>query len=612
MPNFATDADIRRLKARGERPELISLSRRDEVPHGGATLCVRVYPTGEKSWVARFRRKSLPSLLAFGRFCQGEPDHMPLALARQIHTAFNQAVSAGAPTREELLRIVQDFRGSHGRVQSLVIAAESAVAAASQGAVALRQSAAEKDATALLQRVRYGHAEPVQRLQGDVGAPVAATSDPSKDPVAVGSGGPVGHNQEPSSVATPSPAATTLHLVPTRGSGATTVWAPTLKELFDQYLDALETRGSKTTVRDYKSAFKRHIEVPRPALAAKLAHEVTPEELADLIHEVFVRPSRQRGIEQVLAIEKADASQYDGRLENLGHDGVSKAKNQKREAERLRSMLSTAYNHHIQCKSDPTVKAEYRRPSAVKFNPLQHIKAIEGAIQARRRKLSALELGFLMLCLERVSTPAARAIQLLVWLGGQRLEQVLRAKREDVVDGCTALTLLDPKGNRPQAREHLLPLEGPARELIQAAVDHADSRKTLHLFTTSGRKVLSSDTVSELLLSIKLEMLTRGVITTDFDVRDIRRTFETFLASKKVDDKVRAHLFSHGIGGVQDEHYNLYEYFAEKQEALHTLHAYVHEAIDKARREMGHRLPQTIALKVNGTCKGLVGLGAED
>ena len=122
MPNFATDADIRRLKAKGERPELISLSRRDEVPHGGATLCVRVYPTGEKSWVARFRRKSLPSLLAFGRFCQGEPDHMPLALARQIHTAFNQAVSAGAPTREELLRIVQDFRGSHGRVQSLVTA----------------------------------------------------------------------------------------------------------------------------------------------------------------------------------------------------------------------------------------------------------------------------------------------------------------------------------------------------------------------------------------------------------------------------------------------------------------------------------------------------------
>lgn len=67
---------------------------------------------------------------------------------------------------------------------------------------------------------------------------------------------------------------------------------------------------------------------------------------------------------------------------------------------------------------------------------------------------------------------------------------------------------------------------------------------TPYLFTTSGRKVLS----------IKLEMLTRGVIKRDFDVRDIRRTFETYLASKKVDDKVRAHLFSHGIGGVQDEH----------------------------------------------------------
>ncbi|WP_180682342.1 hypothetical protein [Tepidicella baoligensis] len=113
------------------------------------------------------------------------------------------------------------------------------------------------------------------------------------------------------------------------------------------------------------------------------------------------------------------------------------------------------------------------------------------------------------------------------------------------------------------------------------------------------------------MLSIKLEMLTRGVIKRDFDVRDIRRTFETYLTSKKVDDKVRAHLFSHGIGGVQDEHYNLYEYFVERQEARHA-HAYVHEAIDKARRELGHRLSQTIALKVNGPCKGLVGLGTED
>ena len=612
MPNYATDADIRRLKARGERPDLISLSRRDEVPHGGATLCVRVYPTGEKSWVARFRRKSLPRLLAFGRFCQSEPDHMPLSLARQIHAAFNQAVSVGTPTREDLLRIASDFRGSHGRVQSLVIAAESAATAASQDAAERQQSAAQKDATALLQRVRCGHTQLVQELQGDLASPVAEPSGSSKEQVPVGSTGPMGHDHESMAVAHSSPAAPVNHLAPTQGSGVTIVWAPTLKELFDQYLEALETRGSKTTVRDYKSAFKRHIEVPRPALAAKLAHEVTAEEFADLIHEVFVRPSRQRGIEQVLAFEKADASQYDGRLENLGHDGVGKAKNQKREAERLRSMLRTAYNHHIQCKSDPTVKAEYRRPSVIKFNPLQHIKAIEGAIQARRRKLSALELGFLMLCLERVSTPAARAIQLLVWLGGQRLEQVLRSKREDVVDGGTALTLLDPKGNRAQAREHLLPVVGSARELIQAAVDHADSRKTPHLFTTNGRKVLSSDTVSELLLSIKLEMLTRGVIATDFDVRDIRRTFETYLASKKVDDKVRAHLFSHGIGGVQDEHYNLYEYFAEKQEALHTLHAYVHEAIDKTRRELGHRLPHTIALKVSGSCKGLVGLGTED
>lgn len=51
----------------------------------------------------------------------------------------------------------------------------------------------------------------------------------------------------------------------------------------------------------------------RPALAEKPDHEVTSEEMADLIYGVYVRPSRKRGMDQALALERADAHQYDGR-----------------------------------------------------------------------------------------------------------------------------------------------------------------------------------------------------------------------------------------------------------------------------------------------------------
>jgi hypothetical protein len=234
---------------------------------------------------------------------------------------------------------------------------------------------------------------------------------------------------------------------------------------------------------------------------------------------------------------------------------ILEAKNQKREAERLRSMLRTAYNNHIESKTKSTVPRERRRKSLVQVNPLQHITAIPGAIQARRRSLTSLELGFFMLCLDLVPSATSRALQLVVWLGGQRLAQVLRAMTEDLDEDCESLMLWDPKGKRTQARAHLVPLVGPAKDLIKIGESHAKERDTPYLFTTSGRKVLSADAVSDLLLSIKLEILTRGVIRKDFDVRDIRRIFETYLASKKLDDKARAHLFSHGIGGVQDEHY---------------------------------------------------------
>ena len=56
-----------------------------------------------------------------------------------------------------------------------------------------------------------------------------------------------------------------------------------------------------------------------------------------------------------------------------------------------------------------------------------------------------------------------------------------------------------------------------------------------------------------------------------FSARDIRRTCETLLASLKVSKEVRAHLLSHGrTTGVQNRHYDQWEYLPEKTEALET------------------------------------------
>ena len=53
---------------------------------------------------------------------------------------------------------------------------------------------------------------------------------------------------------------------------------------------------------------------------------------------------------------------------------------------------------------------------------------------------------------------------------------------------------------------------------------------------------------------------------------DLRRTVETRLAAEGISKDVRAHLQSHGLGGVQSKHYDRHDYLAEKRAALEALH----------------------------------------
>ncbi|MGA7538217.1 MAG: hypothetical protein WBW93_05570 [Steroidobacteraceae bacterium] len=53
-----------------------------------------------------------------------------------------------------------------------------------------------------------------------------------------------------------------------------------------------------------------------------------------------------------------------------------------------------------------------------------------------------------------------------------------------------------------------------------------------------------------------------------FEMRDLRRTAETMLASLGLSGDVRAQLQSHGLGGVQMRHYDRHDYALEKRAAV--------------------------------------------
>lgn len=76
-----------------------------------------------------------------------------------------------------------------------------------------------------------------------------------------------------------------------------------------------------------------------------------------------------------------------------------------------------------------------------------------------------------------------------------------------------------------------------------------------------------------------------------FQLRDLRRTCETMLAALKVSSDVRAQLQSHGLGGIQQRHYDRHDYALEKRQALQT---WVRHLAALKRGEIGKVLPMKV------------------
>src|SRR3546814_12175090 len=58
-----------------------------------------------------------------------------------------------------------------------------------------------------------------------------------------------------------------------------------------------------------------------------------------------------------------------------------------------------------------------------------------------------------------------------------------------------------------------------------------------------------------------------------FTPGDLRRTVEARLAAVGIGQDVRARLQTHGLGGVQQRHYDRHDYLDEVRAALETLHS---------------------------------------
>ena len=307
----------------------------------------------------------------------------------------------------------------------------------------------------------------------------------------------------------------------------------TLQKLCELYAGFLQDQG-KVRAMDAASAFKCHVFTDK-VIASLPAKEVTPDHIAALIRKV----------------------QEKGKVRMAGV---------------VRSYLLATFNAATKAKYDASLPHAFVE-FGVTSNPVSIIPAKSG-VSPGTRNLSRAEVKKYLIELFRDNL-IDRALILHLLTGGQRIAQLLRAQVNDFDPLEGTLRLWDGKGKRQAPREHVIPLAPLGLELCQALMSQAltlsakisaNGGKAItnpSLFFSTNGATMSGSTpgkrVVEIVAALEIE---------PFDLRDIRRTVETMLAGLGISRDIRAQLLSHGLSGVQNQHYDRHQYMDEKRNAL--------------------------------------------
>lgn len=310
----------------------------------------------------------------------------------------------------------------------------------------------------------------------------------------------------------------------------------TLKALCNAYCDHLEAKGKAQSARQARSIFKVHVFEAFPDIAALPAPEIDSDHAATLVRKVI-----EQGKERAAGV--------------------------------LRSYLSAAFNAARKARFDAKLPSDLIA-YGVKDNPAEIIATI--AVQRGERTLNADELKSYLAALSDDDL-SDQALKLALFAGGQRMAQLLRAKVSDYDKDSQTLRLWDGKGKRNTPREHLLPLAPKGAAIVEKLVERARKQEetnakkegreptysSLWLFSSHGKAQLVDTTPGK-----RATEISKAIKGEAFNLRDIRRTCETMLASLGISKDTRAQLLSHGLSGVQAAHYDRHSYTNEKRAAL--------------------------------------------
>lgn len=245
-----------------------------------------------------------------------------------------------------------------------------------------------------------------------------------------------------------------------------------------------------------------------------------------------------------------------------------------RQAEKTRSYLRAAYTAAVASRGSAGT-ADLFADFAHVPNIARDLATIQrpqrddhGQATPGKRSLSADELAAYWRHIKAMKGAQGALLRFHLLTGAQRCEQLARLTTRHHDRDAATVTLMDSKGRRKRIREHVVPLIPDAVAALDAMAGDAGP----FLFTLDGgAHGAVYHTVREQVGKVAAAMVEAGEAAESFTPGELRITVETRLAAAGVSKETRAHLQSHGLGGVQDAHYDKHTYLDEKRAALVTL-----------------------------------------
>ena len=196
----------------------------------------------------------------------------------------------------------------------------------------------------------------------------------------------------------------------------------------------------------------------------------------------------------------------------------------------------------------------------VRSNPASETPAESDGNRDDKNPLSTRELQLYWDLIRPLTGLRGTALRLHLLTGAQRIEQLVRLLSANVT--CERILIWDIKGCSAIPRAHEVPLVGLASTLFS----ELDLKGKFALSSDGGKSAIANTTLSDWAVEVVNDKIP------NFLLKRVRSGVETLLASRQVSKEYRGRQQSHGLGGVQDKHYDGYNYIIEKGQALLVLH----------------------------------------